>query len=489
MSDAVTSLREALAVAPNNVPLRILLGRTLLKLGRAEESYAEFKNALVRDRERSDARMGAGAAALALGRWGETVEHWWPVRQQLESDELRELARAAVQANRREEARTAYDELLARDPSFRDLGLDRALRQAPTITQSAPSRPAPPPAPPTASVRAAPPMPTRPPPTSGSPPPYSLPTSGMSLLPPADPSLDELDPMPDIPDTLRPSATFADVGGLESLKERLRMDIIYPLQRPDLFKAYGKKVGGGVLLYGPPGCGKTLVARAAAGECNVTFISVEIQQVLDMWLGESEKRLHEVFERARAEAPTILFFDEMEAIGAARHQIRQGPGRRMVNQLLSELDGVGTNNDSILVLGATNAPWDVDPALRRPGRFDRVIFVPPPDLAARENIVKLAFADRPTEGLDYAMIARRTARFSGADLRHLAEVASERALGEALRSGQIRPITSSDVLASLDKVRPTTMEWMETARRFVTYGNQAGVYDEVARYLDQEAAG
>jgi SpoVK/Ycf46/Vps4 family AAA+-type ATPase len=207
-----------------------------------------------------------------------------------------------------------------------------------------------------------------------------------------------------------------------------------------------------------------------------------------MWLGESEKRLHEIFERARDEAPTILFFDEMEAIGAARHQIRQGPGRRMVNQLLAEMDGVGTKNESILVLGATNAPWDVDPALRRPGRFDRVIFVPPPDVQAREAVLKLAFANRPTESLDLAMVARRTARFSGADLTHLAEVASERALAEALRSGAVRPITNSDVLASLDKVRPTTMEWLEMARRFVTYANQAGVYDEVARYLDKEQA-
>lgn len=497
MSDAIASLREALAVAPNNVPLRILLGRTLLKLGRAEEAYSEFKNALARDRERVDARLGAGGAALALGRWADAVEHWWSVRQQLESDELRELARAAVQANRRDEAKTAYDELLARDPGFRDLGLDRALRMVPTVGGGKPSGPpgrsmgtvlAGPNAEPFASANNAGNTlaPASLPPSSfganGATGP--LPTSNAESLE----SLDELELMPDIPAQLRPTVTFADVGGLEPLKERLRMDIIYPLRRPDLFKAYGKKVGGGVLLYGPPGCGKTHLARAAAGECNVTFISVEIQQVLDMWLGESEKRLHEIFERARDEAPTILFFDEMEAIGAARHQIRQGPGRRMVNQLLAEMDGVGTKNESILVLGATNAPWDVDPALRRPGRFDRVIFVPPPDVTAREAVLKLAFANRPTENLDLAMVARRTARFSGADLTHLAEVASERALAEALRSGAVRPITNSDVLASLDKVRPTTMEWLETARRFVTYANQAGVYDEVARYLDKEQA-
>ncbi|MFN7146758.1 MAG: ATP-binding protein, partial [Myxococcota bacterium] len=327
-------------------------------------------------------------------------------------------------------AQLAYDEVLARDPALRDLELDRGLRLQ--VVHEAPA-PAEPPKP----VRA------------------------------------------------RPSITFADVGGLEPLKERLRMDIIYPLQRPDLFKAYGKKVGGGVLLYGPPGVGKTHLARAAAGECNASFVVVEIQQVLDMWLGESEKRLHQIFEKARDEAPTILFFDEIEAIGAARHQLRHGPGRRMVNQLLAELDGVGAQNDRVLVLGATNAPWDVDPALRRPGRFDRVVFVPPPDVAARAEVLRIAFRDRPTENLDLANIARKTARYSGADLVHLAEVASERALSEALKSGKVRAITQSDVIASLDKVRPTTVEWLDVARRYVTYANQAGLYDDVKAYLEK----
>ena len=338
------------------------------------------------------------------------------------SSDLRDLARSALRIGAREKAQTAYERVLAQDPSLRDLELDRGVRM-----QLVEAPAAPPPPPPRA----------------------------------------------------RPPVTFADVGGLESLKERLRMDIIYPLQRPDLFRAYGKKVGGGVLFYGPPGVGKTHLARAAAGESEASFVVVEIQQVLDMWLGESEKRVHQIFEKARDEAPTILFFDEIEAIGAARHQLRHGPGRRMVNQLLAELDGVGAANDRVLVIGATNAPWDVDPALRRPGRFDRVIFVPPPDVAARAQILEIAFRDRPTEGLDFPSIARRTARFSGADLVHLAEVAAERALGEALRTGNMRAITASDVLASLDRVKPTTVEWLDVARRYVTYANQAGLYDDV----------
>lgn len=435
MADAIGPLREALAFSPDNVPLRVHLAKVLLDAGKPAEALEEYRQALARAPGHADARIGAGAAAVKLGDHATALEHWLPVRDQLPDELLRDLTRVALKAGRRDDARQAYDALLARDPALRDFELDRALRLQ--LVEAAP-----------------------------------LPEAEPEEAPPAKPV------------RTRPALKFEDVGGLDALKERVRMDIVYPLQKPDLFKAYGKKVGGGVLLYGPPGCGKTHLARAAAGESGASFIVVEIQQVLDMWLGESEKHLHDIFERARDEAPSILFFDEIEAIGAARHQLRHGPGRRMVNQLLAEMDGVGAANDRVLVLGATNAPWDVDPALRRPGRFDRVIFVPPPDVAGREAILRIAFKDRPAEGLDYAAIARRTARYSGADLSHLAEVASERALSEALRSGAMRPITASDVLASLDKVKPTTSEWLETARRYVTYANQAGLYDDVQKYLE-----
>lgn len=276
--------------------------------------------------------------------------------------------------------------------------------------------------------------------------------------------------------------TFADVGGLEGLKERLRMDIVYPLQKPELFRAYGKRAGGGVLLFGPPGCGKTHLARAAAGECGARMIVVEIQQVLEMWLGESEKRLHQLFERARAEAPTILFFDEVEAIGAARHQLRHGPGRR--RQPALGRDGRDRQRQRARpdhrrdqrALG--RGPGVEAAGALRPGRV-RAAARPPGargDLAPR--VPRAA-----DQALDCAAVARRTARWSGADLVHLAEVASERALQQALRSGSVTPITQSDLVASLDRVKPTTSEWLEAARRYVTYANQAGQYDEVAAYL------
>ncbi len=429
VSDAFRALREAVALSPTNVPLRVALGRALLDAGRHADALVELKAAVLQDPAREDALLAVGEAAFALGRDGEGVEAWMRVLAGLEPASLADLARRALKIGRRPDAQAAYDRLLGLDPTMRDLGIERSLRFA--VVSGA-------------------------------------------------------EPEPEAPEPVvrsRPSITFDDVGGLQALKERLRMDIILPLQKPDLFKAYGKKPGGGVLLYGPPGCGKTHLARAAAGECGVNFQAVEIQSVLDMWLGESEKRLHQLFEKARDEAPTILFFDEIEAIGAARHQLKHGPGRRMVNQLLAEMDGVNAQNESILVLGATNAPWDVDPALRRPGRFDRVVFVPPPDVAAREAILAISLRERPVADLDLALIARRTPRFSGADLRHLAEVASERALTDALRTGAMRPVTNTDLLAALERVRPTTVEWLETARRYVTYANQAGLYDDVSRYL------
>lgn len=462
MSTALTALREALALSPDNVPLRVHLARQLLDAGRTEDALLEARAAVGRDAERIDAREVLGACAAALGDDAGLVDAWHPIRTHLDAEALRSLALAAARTGRLAEAREAYAVLHTAEPELHDLELDRAIRGQPAPAAAAAAPPAP------AAARPA---------VSAAPPASQAPASARPPRPP-DASSEPVGAR-----ASRPTITFADVGGLDALKERLRMDIVYPLQRPDLFRAYGKRIGGGVLLYGPPGCGKTHLARAAAGECGAKFYVVEIQAVLDMWLGESEKRLHAIFEEARANSPSIVFFDEIEAIGGARHQLKHGPGRRLVNQLLAELDGAGASNEAVLVIGATNAPWDVDPALRRPGRFDRVVFVPPPDAGARENVLKLALRERPTEGLELGSIARRCLRFSGADLHHLVEVASERALTEALRSGKMRPITQSDLLASLDRVKPTTTEWMETARRYVSYANQAGLYDDVAAYF------
>jgi transitional endoplasmic reticulum ATPase len=293
----------------------------------------------------------------------------------------------------------------------------------------------------------------------------------------------EAAPSPLTPDHRAP-ITFADVGGLDELKEKIRLRVLYPMKRPELYSAFGKKAGGGLLFYGPPGCGKTYLARATAGEARVHFVAVGIDEVLDMWLGQSEKRLHELFAQARAQAPAVLFFDEVDALGGRRSGLRHESYRTLVTQFLSELDGVGSGqNAGVLIMGATNAPWDVDPAFRRPGRFGDVLFVPPPDLRARVEILKLKLAGKPQEGIDVLEVARRTELYSGADLEHVVDAACEAALAASMASGEVRPLRTGELLAAATRVKPTTREWFASARNFAKYANQSGQYDEVVEYI------
>jgi len=279
--------------------------------------------------------------------------------------------------------------------------------------------------------------------------------------------------------------TFNNVGGLNELKETIRHKIIYPFKKPEIYKAYGKKAGGGILLYGPPGCGKTFIARATAGECEATFIPIGINDVLDMWLGESEKKLHTIFSLARQKAPGIIFIDEIDALGGSRQTSSYSSTKMLVNQLLSEMDGMDSINDQILVIGATNSPWFVDAALRRPGRFDRIIFVAPPDLAARIEILQILTTDLNIEKFDFRKIATRTEGFSGADLKALVETASEDAINEALKTDKIRPLNEKDFHNALKNLKPSTKEWFSTAKNYATYANQAGIYDEILEYINK----
>ena len=276
---------------------------------------------------------------------------------------------------------------------------------------------------------------------------------------------------------------FGDVGGMEQVKDDIRMKIIHPLKNPELFAAYGKKAGGGVLLYGPPGCGKTLMAQATAGEIESTFLAVGLHQILDMYIGESEQKLHKIFELARKSKPAVLFFDETDALAADRRDMRQSAGRTLINQFLSELDGANAQNDDLLVLGATNAPWQLDGAFLRPGRFDRVIFVPPPDLKAREEIAKIHARNRPLSDFDPAEVAKATEGFSGADLKAVFDQATEAALTEAMKKGGIVPVTGKMLAKAAKNVKPSTKKWFESAKNHALYANQSGFYDDILTYL------
>jgi AAA+ superfamily predicted ATPase len=281
-----------------------------------------------------------------------------------------------------------------------------------------------------------------------------------------------------------PDLTLKDVGGMEQVKRRLNVAFLGPMRNPELRKAYGKSLRGGLLLYGPPGCGKTFIARATAGELGARFLGIGLSDVLDMWLGQSEHRLHEIFEHARRNAPCVLFFDELDAIGQKRVQLQHhGSMRNIVNQLLQELDGVDANNEGVFVLGATNHPWDVDTAFLRPGRFDRMLVVVPPDEPARLAILQHHVKGRPVEGVDLRAMAARTDGFSGADLAHLCETATENALEESVQTGVVRSITTADFQEALRQVRPSTRPWFETARNFVLFGNESGAYDDLMAYM------
>ncbi|HEY4329715.1 MAG TPA: AAA family ATPase [Phycisphaerae bacterium] len=281
----------------------------------------------------------------------------------------------------------------------------------------------------------------------------------------------------------RPKISFKDVGGMEVLKEEIRMKIIHPLQHPELYKAYGKTAGGGILMYGPPGCGKTYLARATAGEIKAGFLSVGINDVLNMWLGNSEKTLHEIFAQARRNRPCVLFFDEVDALAAARADMRTSAGRHLINQFLAELDGVSASNEGVLILAATNAPWSVDPAFRRPGRFDRILFVMPPDTAARGSILRIMLKDKPQEDVDHDGLAKKTEGFSGADLKGLVDVAIERKLQQAIKEGVPKPLTTKDLMAAAASVKASTREWFATAKNYALYSNQGGTYDDILKYM------
>lgn len=287
----------------------------------------------------------------------------------------------------------------------------------------------------------------------------------------------------EVADVERPNITFSEVGGMEAVKEDIRIKIIYPLQHPEMYAAYGKKAGGGILMYGPPGCGKTLLARATAGEVKSRFMSIGINDVLDMWIGNSEKNLHALFEQARRNRPCVLFFDEVDALGASRSDMRRTGGRHLINQFLSEMDGAEGDNDGVLCLGATNAPWHLDSAFKRPGRFDRLIFVPPPDEAARAEILSIALKGKPLDNVETQKIAAKTANFSGADLHAVVDTAVEAKLHEALKTGKPKPLTTADVLAAAKSRKPTTLEWFATARNHALYANEGGDYDPILKYL------
>jgi SpoVK/Ycf46/Vps4 family AAA+-type ATPase len=283
---------------------------------------------------------------------------------------------------------------------------------------------------------------------------------------------------------VRSDVKLADVAGMQDVKTRLEVSLLGPIRNPELMRAYKVSARGGLLLYGPPGCGKTFFAKAVSGEIDANFYPVGISDVLSRWLGDSERAVHEIFEVARRNAPCVLFFDEVDALGMRRANMRGDSGlRTVVNSLLAEMDPATSDNTGVYVLGATNAPWDVDAALRRPGRFDRMIFVGLPDSQARAEIVRFHLRDRPIAGIDPKAIAARTDGLTGADLAHICDTATQLAMADSVRSGEVRPVSMGDIDAAIGQIRPSAGQWFDVARNVVEFGNRDGTYDELAKYM------
>jgi SpoVK/Ycf46/Vps4 family AAA+-type ATPase len=236
-------------------------------------------------------------------------------------------------------------------------------------------------------------------------------------------------------------------------------------------------------MYGPPGCGKTMLARATAGECNLPFVNIRIEDIIDPYIGVSERNLHQAFTAARNMAPCVIFLDELDALAFARRKRTSSVGRSLVDQLLQELDSIGSDNRGLLVMGATNEPWDVDDALLRPGRFDRRVFVPPPDAAARQAILQRLVDNVPQEGVKLMALVQRTPLFSGADLRALIDRAIDHVIEEALLSGGEPPLTQAHLEAALADLQPTTVDWLKRVQNYIDFANRDQRYDEVAAYL------
>lgn len=278
-----------------------------------------------------------------------------------------------------------------------------------------------------------------------------------------------------------PDIGFTDIGGLEDVKEEIRKAIIYPFTHKELYQMYGQKAGEGILLYGPPGCGKTMMAKAAAKECGAEFISVKTSTIVSKWVGASEKNIKQIFDIARQGKRSIIFFDEIDSI-ATRRSESEDYAKRVVNELLAQMDGVDTASDDLLVLAATNEPWAIDPALRRPGRFSKLVFVPEPDLEARKAILQIHLKKRPMDdNLDISHLARITDSYSGADLAAICKEAADIPLGEALRGGEPRKISLDDFETVLQKRKPSIVSWYIEAKASVKKTGEEDVFSELVQ--------
>jgi len=435
MNEAIKNLEEALAMSPDNVPLRLHLADLMLNEKMYAEAAQHFGQVLQKSYGNVKAQTGLANCYYNTGKFSAAIIIYEQLQNQLSTDDNIRFVKCLIRENSMHEAGAIYQKIIAANPSFKDEEIDNYLR---------------------------------------------MPSHAGSATNDAD---DEMAGEDNLYFMEKPAVKFSDVGGMERIKNEISLKIIQPLKNPALYKAFGKKIGGGILLYGPPGCGKTFIAKAAAGEIDAKFINIGLHDILDMWIGNSEKNLHGIFELARQNTPCVLFFDEVDAMGASRSDLKQSAMRHVINQFLAEMDGVGAGNEGVLILAATNAPWSVDAAFRRPGRFDRVIFVEPPDEKSREEILKSVLLGKPVGDIDIKKVAQAIPDYSGADINAIIDIATEEKLQASMEAGSIQPINTKDLLKAAKQHRPTTSEWFATARNYALYANESGLYDDILKYM------
>jgi transitional endoplasmic reticulum ATPase len=281
----------------------------------------------------------------------------------------------------------------------------------------------------------------------------------------------------------KPKVRFDDLAGLEVVKESIKEAIVYPFVYPEEYKYFGVKPGGGILLYGPPGCGKTMLAAAAAAECDAIFINLKVSDIKDKYVGESEKNIKQVFELAQSYERAILFFDEIDALAGERATSKEGHERSLVSELLAQMDALESKGSprNCLVLAATNRPWNVDIALRRSGRFDATIFIPHPDLKARQKILQLNLKDKPVSRLvSLEQLANRTKGYASAEIVDICQQAARIPLRERIKEKKPRrELQMSDFDQVLQQKKTVLAFWYPRARKELSGTEEVEMFNEL----------